>query len=130
MLRNRGAACALAALIALASYGLWLSTHQSPNQETASHSEQRARQDIGPQSPDERIAFYTEVLAWFTGILAIVSAVQGFFLYRADRTARTSADAAKLAAQAAQKSAEAPGYRARVYFYEDGVPFHTTQAEK
>jgi hypothetical protein len=102
MLRSRGPVFALAALIALASYGLWLSTHQPPNQETSSSSEQRARQSIAPQSPEETIALYTEVLAWFTAVLAIVSAVQGIFLYRADKTARISADAANKAASAAE----------------------------
>jgi hypothetical protein len=106
MLKNRGAAFALAALFALASYGMWLSLHQSPNQQTASHSEQRTRQNITPQTPEERIAFYTEVLAWFTGVLAVVSAVQGVFLYSADKTARLTAEAANKAATAAETHTE------------------------
>jgi hypothetical protein len=79
MLRNRGAALALAALCALAGYGAWVSPQQPPYHQTAGNRAENRRYEIRSQAPDERIAFYTEVLAWFTGVLAVVSAVvQGF----------------------------------------------------
>jgi hypothetical protein len=45
-----------------------------------------------------KVAEYTEVLAWFTAVLAVASIFQGYFLIRADKTARTAADAAKASA--------------------------------
>lgn len=56
---------------------------------------------------DERVAFFTALLAVVTGILAAVSATQIFFLISADKTARLSADAAQKSADAAIKSADA-----------------------
>ncbi len=50
---------------------------------------------------DDPVAFYTFVLSIFTGLLAVVSAVQIGFLIRSDGTARRSADAATLSAKAA-----------------------------
>ncbi len=43
---------------------------------------------------EDPVAFYTFVLGIFTGLLAIVSGTQIYFLMRADTTARTAADAA------------------------------------
>jgi hypothetical protein len=89
MLRNRGAALALAALCALAGYGAWVSPQQPPYHQTAGNRAENRRYEIRSQAPDERIAFYTEVLAWFTGVLAVVSAVvQGFWLPRGGSTSR------------------------------------------
>lgn len=51
---------------------------------------------------DDPVAFYTFVLAIFTALLASVASVQIFFLIRADKTARTSAEAAQAAAKAFQ----------------------------
>lgn len=48
----------------------------------------------------EALAEYTEGLFFVTAALAFFSFVQGAFLYRADRTARISADAAKKSADA------------------------------
>lgn len=47
------------------------------------------------------VAEYTQVLAWFTAILAGVSICQLYFLRRSDETARTSAESANIAAKAA-----------------------------
>jgi hypothetical protein len=47
------------------------------------------------KSADDRIVNYTLWLMIFTGVLAVVSAVQIGFLIRADKTARISAEAAK-----------------------------------
>lgn len=79
------------------------SSAQPPHHHTiksATHTtENETIQDIAA----ETVAYYTKVLAWFTGVLAAVSAFQGFLLLRADKTARISADAAKSAAVAAEK---------------------------
>ena len=52
-------------------------------------------QAVRPESADERIADYTEWLAFFTAALVVVSTVQIGFLIRADKTAKTAADAAR-----------------------------------
>jgi hypothetical protein len=52
---------------------------------------------------DDPVAFYTFVLSIFTGLLAVVSAFQIFFLIRADKTARLSAEAAQTAAKSAME---------------------------
>lgn len=44
---------------------------------------------------DDPVAFYTFVLSIFTGLLAVVSGTQIFFLLRTDRTARMTAQAAR-----------------------------------
>jgi hypothetical protein len=58
----------------------------------------------GPVAQDRRIADYTEWLAIFTAALVAVSAVQIFFLGRADRTARISADAARLSSDTSREA--------------------------
>ena len=50
---------------------------------------------------DERLARYTWWLAVLTGGLVVVAVGQGYFLLRADRTARIAANAANLSAKAA-----------------------------
>ena len=70
---------------------------------------EKARQAIPPQSSDERLADYTELLAWFTGVLAVVSIFQGFLLLRADKTARAAANAAERLAIAARNQSEKLG---------------------
>lgn len=52
-------------------------------------------------STEERLADYTLLLAIFTGLLVGVSVFQGYFLIRADKTARQTANAAMLSAEAA-----------------------------
>jgi len=56
-------------------------------------------------TPEEQLALYTRWLALFTGALAIASTWQGVFLIRADRTARTAADAALRTAKTASAQA-------------------------
>jgi hypothetical protein len=53
---------------------------------------------------DDPVAFYTFVLGIFTALLAIVSGTQIYFLTRADKTARITAEAAKKSAEIAEKS--------------------------
>jgi hypothetical protein len=55
---------------------------------------------VEAEKADDRIARYTRWLALLTGGLVISNAIQFIFLYRADKTARVSADAAKLNAEA------------------------------
>jgi hypothetical protein len=50
---------------------------------------------------DDPIAFYTFVLAIFTGVLGTVSLIQLTFIFRADRTARITANAAMSSANTA-----------------------------
>ncbi len=52
------------------------------------------------ENADDRIAKYTRWLAILTGGLVVANIIQFFFLYRADQTARITADAAKLNANA------------------------------
>jgi hypothetical protein len=98
----------LGALLAAAIFAMGMtfeSSLPSLNQEAAqardSSAKHSAAKIIGPNSPDERIANYTWWLAVLTGGLVVVAACQGFFLIRADRTARISANAATSAVEAA-----------------------------
>jgi hypothetical protein len=60
--------------------------------ESAAHAaENKTTQDIAA----EIVAYYTKVLAWFTGVLALASIGQGFMLLRTDKITRRAADAAK-----------------------------------
>lgn len=92
------------------------SQHQPQNQQTtaSNHDSNSGAQQNEPAKTwgerlsiiwnrtwDDPVAFYTFILSIFTGLLAIVSATQIIFLIRADKTARTSADAANKSAEAA-----------------------------
>jgi hypothetical protein len=61
----------------------------------------------------DSVGLYTLVLAVFTGLLVGVSGVQGYFLLRADKTARIAANAAALSAKAAI-AIELPAIRTNV----------------
>ena len=50
----------------------------------------------------ERVAYYTKVLAIFTGVLSTFGLLQIFFLIRADQTTRLAAQAAEKATRTAQ----------------------------
>ncbi len=104
MLKNRGPAFALAGLFAVAVYGVSFSSQKPPDHQTVTRPDQNTSQRITPESADEKIAFYTEVLAVFTGILALVSTVQIAFLIKADETAKVTAQAAKDAADIARNT--------------------------
>jgi hypothetical protein len=86
MLKHRGPALVLSALFVVAVYGVSLSSHEPMQDKKISSPNQSAPQQIPPETPEERIADYTEVLAWFTAILALVSAMQIAFLIKADNT--------------------------------------------
>jgi hypothetical protein len=107
---RRGAALGLALFLGLAVFGVWMeisSSQNRPHTQADRRASERTNSEIDPRKPDERIADYTLWLERFTGLLAIIALVQIGFLIRTDVTARTSADAAKLTAQAAKASAEA-----------------------
>jgi hypothetical protein len=86
-------AAGLGILIGFSGLVGW-SSAQPPHHQTiksATHTaENKTTQDIAA----EIVAYYTKVLAWFTGVLALASIGQGFMLLRADKTTRISADAA------------------------------------
>jgi hypothetical protein len=109
MLKSRGAAWALIALIAVVAAGALYSSIGLGNRrygEAPSHLSPPAAHETIADVSAEDVAYYTKVLAWFTAVLAIVSAAQGVLLFRADKTARLSADAALKAAKATENSVE------------------------
>jgi hypothetical protein len=80
---------------------LWQSAHPEYSK-TESHSCVGTKSECVKVTTDEKLADYTWWLAVLTAALVIVSAGQGYFLLRSDRTARISADAAKKSAEAAE----------------------------
>ena len=65
---------------------------RADHQSTGKYTPHETIQDVSAQT----VAKYTEVLAWFTGLLALVSGLQIFFLIRSDKRA---ADASRQAAE-------------------------------
>jgi hypothetical protein len=104
------------------TFGSWHSL-PPPHQQTVSQSgyaSQHTRPSIGAE---ERIADYTWWLAAFTCALVVVSAFQISFLFRADKTARITAEAAQKAAQATI-GANAPWMTVgAMSLYEPGQPY-------
>jgi hypothetical protein len=103
------AACVLLAMLAIYGLGGWQATlRQPPNHNAINSGEKSSTQASNeiarPQGTDERIASYTGWLAVFTCALVVISGCQIYFLTRADKTARISADAAKDAAEAMRRS--------------------------
>jgi hypothetical protein len=68
---------------------------------TYSRPDQKREETLWDKTTSDPIALYTFLLAIFTAGLAIASIFQGYFLIRADRTARLAADAAKEASDIA-----------------------------
>jgi len=103
----RGALAIAGLVLLLAFYGwqLWIVAVQPETQPNPHRTNSSAQQVVRPKPADERIADYTEILAIVTALLAIVSAVQIWFLLRADQTARISAESARSAVEAAQEQA-------------------------
>jgi hypothetical protein len=95
MLTKMATVLSFAIFVAFFSWQMWIASVQPHDREATSHRAQNAAKETAPQSADERLALYTEWLAAFTGLLTVVSAVQGIFLFRADRTARIAAEAAR-----------------------------------
>jgi len=126
--RNIAYGVVLALFIAWVSFGSWYAWRSSlppPDQQTIS---QRSH-PTGPNiSAEDRIADYTWWVAAFTFALSIVSAFQIFFLIRADKTARITATAAKLNAQALIAAESA---KVDVVALDSNIReiFHTTELE-
>lgn len=109
---------ALLCFFGLLMFATWPSKHPHPPahaQAAGERGDQTANENGGEKpkesfwrrTVDDPIALFTGALTIFTAVLAGVSAVQFYFIIRADRTARDSADAAQLAAKAADLSAQA-----------------------
>jgi hypothetical protein len=73
----------------------------SPNQQIEKTDHQQTANEGAERTAEKQIAYYTKWLAWFTGALVAVSGIQGYFLLRADKTARIAAIAATQSAKAA-----------------------------
>src|SRR5216683_1718173 len=69
-----------------------------PSQQIEKAGHPQAANESAERTAEKQIAYYTKWLAWFTGALVVASGIQGYFLLRADKTARISADAAKRSA--------------------------------
>ncbi len=78
-------------VILFAVYAQYNSDHNQTQRSTNTETNKVA----SAKSVDDRLATYTLWLATFTGLLVGVSAFQGFFLYRADKTARIMAETAQ-----------------------------------
>ena len=96
----------LVLLVALFPWQLRVITVQPKREANPEHAGNKAENRSPPISAEDRIADYTEYLAAFTFLLAVVSSVQIWFLIRADKTARFTADAAKLSANVAERALE------------------------
>ena len=92
------------ALALLLGFATAKGTGQPTDQQAQNHTNSAAVNQSPPSesfwqwTTHDAVAFYTFVLSLFTGALVLVSAVQIWFLIRADKTARISADAAKASA--------------------------------
>src|ERR1700719_4185712 len=105
MLKNRGFCIGLATLLILAAYAAWFTYTWPPKppakQQAHIHDPCKETDEKSiERCTNQRLAEYTWWLAAFTAGLAIVGSAQIAFLFRADKTARISADAAQAAAQA------------------------------
>jgi len=98
-LANVAAIAAFVGLLLGFGFAEWrISSSPSRNEEKTGQSDYRSakkpEQISQTQSTDDRLARYTLWLAIFTGALVVVSGIQGYFLLRADKTARLAANAA------------------------------------
>ena len=94
----------LGVLLAVAVFAMGYvvaSSVQPPSQQIEKTSHGQAADEGAERTSEKQIAYYTKWLAWFTGALVIVAGLQGYFLLRADKTARIVATAADLSARAA-----------------------------
>jgi hypothetical protein len=85
--------------VAILAIGMLFAPSRSLSAETAT-----PHQTVEAQSlwiPTDSVVLYTLVLAAFTALLVVVSGWQGYFLLRADKTARIAANAATKSADAA-----------------------------
>jgi hypothetical protein len=99
----------VALFVVWVSFGTyWQQSSIQPNYNQAVERSHDRTENSGPKIiADERIANYTWWVAAFTCALSVVSAFQIFFLIRADKTARISAESAKQSAEAGITAANA-----------------------
>src|SRR5438105_6678090 len=129
MLRNRGLCIGLATLLTLAAYVAWFTyawPPKTPTQQQVNIHDPCKETDekAVERCTNYRLAVYTGWLAVFTALLAVVGSVQIAFLIRADKTASTSADAAKLAANAAVEQSKLAGLQLDFVEKQHGVGRH------
>jgi hypothetical protein len=114
-LLNFAAFAAFACIVLGYGFIEWrMSPLQLPKKDAIEHTDKEAHKRASniavPHAADEKIADYTWWLSAFTLALVVVSAFQGYFLIRADNTAR-------ITASAAQKSADASLAAERARFF-------------
>lgn len=85
--------------------GHFKETNPPAQQQTAQdYKNENANSESGKsfwqRTTEDPVAYFTLWLVAFTGVLAVVSIVQGWFLLRSEGIAKTSADAAKKSAEA------------------------------
>src|SRR5450756_18940 len=93
----------------VAAYQIPLSQRETSSNPEQGTSEQETKEKVTQHGnkteslwvPTDSVGLYTLVLAIFTALLVGVSGSQGWFLLRADKTARIAANAADLSARAA-----------------------------
>jgi hypothetical protein len=101
----------VAVFVAWISFGSWYSwqlsksPHAPTKRQTAKQTDEKAAHynpfyEFWQWTTHDAVSFYTFVLAIFTGVLGSVAIVQIRYLIRADKTARVAADAAKKSADA------------------------------
>lgn len=69
--------------------------HQTSDQQTSNKAGEDGGKTQSLWIPTDSVGLYTLVLSFFTALLVGVSSIQGYFLLRADRTARIAAIAAR-----------------------------------
>lgn len=106
LVKNKGAAAAFVGLVSLVLIAMVFSYYNPINDYQYHKPTDSPKNESIQDTPAEVIAYYTNVLAWFTGLLAVVSIGQGYALYRSDRTAAHAADSAKKSSVAASKAAD------------------------
>jgi hypothetical protein len=86
------------------SYWGWQPPQAQSQNQGADHARNKTSEGQENKSlwkPNDPVSLYTLVLAFFSGLLVLISGIQIRYLISADETARTSANAAELTAQAA-----------------------------
>ena len=91
-----------------------------PSQQIEKTDHPQTANEGAERTAEKQIAYYTKWLAWFTGALVAVAGIQGYFLLRADKTARIAANAADLNARAAI-ALELPIINARTHNFGFGI---------
>lgn len=97
---------ALVAFLLFWGFALTGSLPALPNQKhqpISNSSAECTTHECWQEANEKALTDYTGMLAWFTAVLAIVSSVQGIFLWRADRAARRAAEASTAATKASQE---------------------------